>query len=188
MRSRKSQTISSDEVQSWVSSWLSESVALPDHGWKCTAAVVWMLLIRAAARQQSISAACRDLIEIHARGRLPILVGGTGFYYRALTRGLFPGPGADERLRSRLERASAVSDAFQPRSHTFVGSRSRKQSARQRSVIEPGPANENRQTPSRVYLTSKPGRIAGEPGRRVDLRRFDNVDEMVGNSASLVEG
>ena len=29
------------------------------------------------------------------RGRLPILVGGTGFYYRALTRGLFPGPGAD---------------------------------------------------------------------------------------------
>ena len=61
MRSRKSHTISSDEVQSWVSSWLSESVALPDHGWKCTAAVVWMLLIRAAARQQSICAACRDL-------------------------------------------------------------------------------------------------------------------------------
>lgn len=41
--------------------------------------------------------------EIHARGRLPILVGGTGFYYRALTRGLFPGPGADERTRTRLE-------------------------------------------------------------------------------------
>ena len=41
---------------------------------------------------------------IHQRGRLPILVGGTGFYYRALTRGLFPGPGADERLRGRLDR------------------------------------------------------------------------------------
>src|ERR1043165_5678217 len=41
---------------------------------------------------------------IHARGKLPILVGGTGFYYRALTRGLFPGPGADETLRSRLHR------------------------------------------------------------------------------------
>ncbi len=40
---------------------------------------------------------------IHARGRLPILVGGTGFYYRALTRGLFPGPGADEVLRARLD-------------------------------------------------------------------------------------
>src|SRR6187200_2171698 len=41
--------------------------------------------------------------DIHARGRLPILVGGTGFYYRALTRGLFPGPGKDARLRARLE-------------------------------------------------------------------------------------
>ena len=42
--------------------------------------------------------------EIHARGRLPILVGGTGFYYRALVRGLFPGPGADPVLRDRLDR------------------------------------------------------------------------------------
>src|SRR5215467_4586500 len=41
---------------------------------------------------------------IEARGRLPILVGGTGFYYRALTRGLFPGPGRDEPLRARLDR------------------------------------------------------------------------------------
>lgn len=37
-----------------------------------------------------------------ARGRVPIVVGGTGFYYRALTRGLFPGPGRDAELRSRL--------------------------------------------------------------------------------------
>jgi tRNA dimethylallyltransferase len=42
--------------------------------------------------------------DIHARGKLPILVGGTGFYYRALTRGLFPGPGKDAELRARLER------------------------------------------------------------------------------------
>ena len=41
--------------------------------------------------------------DIHARGRLPILAGGTGFYYRALTRGLFPGPGRDEATRARLE-------------------------------------------------------------------------------------
>jgi tRNA dimethylallyltransferase len=40
---------------------------------------------------------------IHARGRLPFLVGGTGLYYRALTRGLFPGPGRDAALRGRLE-------------------------------------------------------------------------------------
>jgi len=47
--------------------------------------------------------AARIIREIQARGRLPILVGGTGFYYRALTRGLFPGPGGDDRLRSRLD-------------------------------------------------------------------------------------
>jgi tRNA dimethylallyltransferase len=49
----------------------------------------------------------RVIREVHARGRLPILVGGTGFYYRALTRGLFPGPGADEELRARLDRIAA---------------------------------------------------------------------------------
>ena len=41
---------------------------------------------------------------ISARGSLPILVGGTGFYYRALTRGFFPGPSRDVALRARLER------------------------------------------------------------------------------------
>jgi tRNA dimethylallyltransferase len=40
---------------------------------------------------------------IAARGRVPIVVGGTGFYFRALTRGLFPGPGKDAALRARLE-------------------------------------------------------------------------------------
>ena len=48
----------------------------------------------------------RAIRAIHRRGRLPILVGGTGFYYRALTRGLFPGPGADEILRKRLDRVA----------------------------------------------------------------------------------
>jgi tRNA dimethylallyltransferase len=43
----------------------------------------------------------------HVRGRLPILVGGTGFYYRALVRGLFPGPGADQSLRDRLDHIAA---------------------------------------------------------------------------------
>ena len=41
---------------------------------------------------------------IHGRGHLPLVVGGTGFYFRALTRGLFPGPGRDAVLRARLGR------------------------------------------------------------------------------------
>ena len=48
--------------------------------------------------------------DIHLRGRLPILVGGTGFYFRALIRGLFPGPGRDTELRERLESIAARRD------------------------------------------------------------------------------
>jgi tRNA dimethylallyltransferase len=40
--------------------------------------------------------------QIYAREGWPIIVGGTGLYYRALVRGLFPGPGADAKMRSRL--------------------------------------------------------------------------------------
>lgn len=50
--------------------------------------------------------AARVAREVVARGRLPILAGGTGFYYRALVRGLFPGPARDEALRARLERVA----------------------------------------------------------------------------------
>jgi tRNA dimethylallyltransferase len=40
--------------------------------------------------------------EISARGRVPILAGGTGFYLRALLEGLPPLPDRDEALRTRL--------------------------------------------------------------------------------------
>ena len=40
---------------------------------------------------------------ITARGLVPILVGGTGLYYRALTRGFFPGPSRCGVLRHRFE-------------------------------------------------------------------------------------
>jgi tRNA dimethylallyltransferase len=41
--------------------------------------------------------------DITARGRLPIVAGGTGLYLRALLTGLFEGPSRDEALRARLE-------------------------------------------------------------------------------------
>jgi tRNA dimethylallyltransferase len=40
--------------------------------------------------------------EISARHKLPIVVGGTGLYLRALLEGLFPGPRRSEELRERL--------------------------------------------------------------------------------------
>jgi len=40
--------------------------------------------------------------DIVARGRMPILAGGTGLYFRALLQGLSPMPPADEQVRARL--------------------------------------------------------------------------------------
>jgi tRNA dimethylallyltransferase len=54
----------------------------------------------AAQFARDASSVIRDILT---RGRVPVVVGGTGFYYRALTRGLFPGPGRDAELRGRLE-------------------------------------------------------------------------------------
>jgi len=42
------------------------------------------------------------LVGINARGKMPIVVGGTGFYLRALLEGLFEGPERSEELRARL--------------------------------------------------------------------------------------
>ena len=42
------------------------------------------------------------IAAVSARGRLPILAGGTGFYLRALLDGLFEGPSRDQGLRDRL--------------------------------------------------------------------------------------
>ncbi len=47
-------------------------------------------------------AAIRKIQEIEERGRRALLVGGTGFYLRALRRPFFPAPPTDKELRQRL--------------------------------------------------------------------------------------
>ena len=44
--------------------------------------------------------------DIRARGRNVLVAGGAGLYVKAVTRGLFEGPGRDEALRADLERAA----------------------------------------------------------------------------------
>ncbi len=47
----------------------------------------------------------KALKEIAGRGKIPLVTGGTGLYLRALTMGLFDGPGRREDLRARLRRS-----------------------------------------------------------------------------------
>ncbi len=77
--------------------------------------------------------------EISARGKLPIVVGGTGLYYRALTRGFFPGPARDSALRQRLEwiadrrgteRLHVLLGRVDPESATRIHARDRKRLVR----------------------------------------------------------
>jgi tRNA dimethylallyltransferase len=50
-------------------------------------------------------AALREIVQ---RGHLPIVVGGTGLYLRALLEGLFPGPQRSDELRERLRARAAA--------------------------------------------------------------------------------
>jgi tRNA dimethylallyltransferase len=48
--------------------------------------------------------ALQQIAEVHRRGRLPLLVGGTMMYYRVLQQGLSQMPDGDPHLRQRLDR------------------------------------------------------------------------------------
>lgn len=63
--------------------------------------------IRDPAQAYSAAEFCQDarteIAAIHARGRLPLLVGGTSLYFGALEHGLSPLPAADADTRAAIE-------------------------------------------------------------------------------------
>ena len=62
--------------------------------------------------------ASREMDEILAAGRIPLLVGGTMMYFRALTRGIAELPGADDALRREID-AEAEQQGW-PAMHTAL--------------------------------------------------------------------
>jgi len=74
-----------------------------------------LLDIRDPSETYSAARFCADaeraMSEILAQGRIPLLVGGTMLYFRALERGLSRLPGADGAVRARLE-ASAKAQGW----------------------------------------------------------------------------
>ena len=51
---------------------------------------------------QYIDAVTKIIDSLHNKDRIPVVVGGTGLYIKAMTRGLFSGPSADQDLRDEL--------------------------------------------------------------------------------------
>ncbi len=61
----------------------------------------------------------RAIAEIAARGRVPVVAGGTGLYLRGLLRGVVPAPPRNEALRVRLRRMAELHGS--PRLHRWLG-------------------------------------------------------------------
>ncbi|MDH3378291.1 MAG: tRNA (adenosine(37)-N6)-dimethylallyltransferase MiaA [Gammaproteobacteria bacterium] len=78
-----------------------ERAAVPHH----------LIDIRDPAEAYSAADFCSDALavmrRISAAGRVPLLVGGTMFYFHALQRGLSALPAADQRVRAALESEAA---------------------------------------------------------------------------------
>jgi len=93
------------------------------------------------------AAAVRDIV---ARGRLPILAGGTGLYFRALLQGLSPMPEADPALRAEI--AAEADVAGWPALHA------------QLARIDPAAARRIHATdPQRIQRALEVYRLTGKP-------------------------
>jgi tRNA dimethylallyltransferase len=75
---------------------LEERVRVPHH----------LIDIRNPNEEYSAAEYAKDasaaIHEIHIRGKIPLLVGGTGLYIQAVLSGMFEGPGRDEVFRAQM--------------------------------------------------------------------------------------
>jgi len=118
------------------------------------------------------------LAGISARGKLPVIAGGTGFYLRALLDGLFSGPSRDEALRDRL----AAREARRPGSlHVLL----RRFDARTAARIHPNDVPKVTRALEVCLLTRRPaaelfaeGRDALQGYRTVKIGLFPDRDEL----------
>lgn len=60
----------------------------------------------ASSAAEWAAAAAREIADVHSSGRTPILVGGTGLYFRTLLDGIAPVPSIDPAVRKRVREVS----------------------------------------------------------------------------------
>jgi tRNA dimethylallyltransferase len=80
---------------------VEERARAPHHLFDCVDPTEYMTAGEYARQARQV------LTEINLRHHLPIVVGGTGLYLRAVLEGLFPGPQRSEELRERLRESVA---------------------------------------------------------------------------------
>jgi tRNA dimethylallyltransferase len=80
---------------------VEERARAPHHLFDCVDPTKYMTAGEYARQARQV------LTEISQRHHLPVVVGGTGLYLRALLEGLFPGPQRSEELRERLRESAA---------------------------------------------------------------------------------
>ena len=94
--------------------------------------------------------AIRSVGEIHARGKIPLLVGGSMLYYRALSQGLDQLPAANPELRAQID-AEAARKGW-PALHAELALLDPKTAAR----LQPGDAQRIQRALEVQRLTGKP--------------------------------
>lgn len=92
-------------------------------------------------------AAVQDIVD---RGRLPILAGGTGLYFRALLQGLSPMPQADPAMRAQIEAEAA--ERGWPAMHAELA-----------TVDPPAAARIHATDPQRIQRALEVYRLSGRP-------------------------
>src|SRR5262245_35520556 len=82
---------------------------------------------------------------------------------------------------------AGVGDAVQSAAQLLVGARARKETARQRSIVETGTSDQNREPSPLVDVANSGRRIARVLCGGVDLGRIRDVDEMVRDTTSRLD-
>jgi hypothetical protein len=79
-------------------------------------------------------------------------------------------------------------DAVQSGPQGVIGARPGKETAGQGTVIETGATHEEWEAAARVNLPDDPGGITGKRGGGVHLRRVSEINEVMPDSAALLDG
>ncbi|MCX5716375.1 MAG: tRNA (adenosine(37)-N6)-dimethylallyltransferase MiaA [Candidatus Omnitrophica bacterium] len=125
--------------------------------------------------------ALRLIKQIHKRGKVPLFVGGTGLYMKALIDGLFPSPPKNERLRRKLYKIKdlhAKLEKIDPQAAEKIHPNDRKKLVRALEIYYTAKKTKSELKPKTKPLSDKYSiKIIGIPRPRHEL--YDRINRRV---------